>query len=264
MCDATLENKESEMATGYETICGFSDKREIEYQLHDDGEILVHFRTEKYKSPDGESAVTVVILLDNDGRFLKLFVPNAFSYHEGPYKAVVLQAALFVNYQLKMVQFEYDPRDGEMRAMVEFPLKDSLLTEEQFFRAFDGLCVLVEQYSPFIHHAMHGTLDASTSGLDTETFGHFMRLMRSEAGDDSQLLDAPETLLHKANKANAMYKRFVRRTEFHQGRLVRWKPELRNRKFSAYGECGVVVSLLPEPRARYRLKQRFEILLRAA
>lgn len=61
-----------------------------------------------------------------------------------------------------------------------------------------------------------------------------------------------------------MYKRFVRRNEFHQGRLVRWKPELRNRKFSAYGECGVVVSLLPEPRARYRLKQRFEILLRAA
>ena len=91
-----------------------------------------------------------------------------------------------------------------------------------------------------------------------------MRLMRSEAGDDSQLLDAPETLLHKANKAKAMYKRFVRRNEFHQGRLVRWKPELRNRKFSAYGECGVVVSLLPEPRARYRLKQRFEILLRAA
>ena len=27
----------------------------------------------------------------------------------------------------------------------------------------------------------------STRGLDTDTFGHFMRLMRSEAGDDSQL-----------------------------------------------------------------------------
>ena len=235
------------MATDYETICGFLETREIKYQRHDNGEILVHFGTEKYKSPDGESAVTVVILLENEGRFLKLFVPNAFSYHEGPYKAVVLQAALFVNYQSKMLQFEYDPRDGEMRAMVEFPLEDSLLTEEQFFRALDGLCVLVEEYSPFIHRAMHGTLDASTSGLDTETFGQFMRLMRSEAGDDSQLLEDPETLLHKADKAKAMYERFVRRYEFHPGQLVRWKPELRNRNFPAYGECGVVVSILPEP-----------------
>ena len=60
----------------------------------------------------------VAIQLENDGRFLKIFVPNAFSYHEGPYKAVVLQAALFVNFQSKMLQFEYDPRDGEIRAIV--------------------------------------------------------------------------------------------------------------------------------------------------
>jgi hypothetical protein len=146
-----------------------------------------------------------------------------------------------------MLQFEYDPRDGEIRATLEFPLEDSPLTEEQFLRAFHGLCVLVEEYSPFIHNAMNGTLDVETSGLDKETFAHFMRLMRTEAGDDSQVRDDPEMLAHKAAKARSMYERFMRRHDFRPGQLVCWKPELKNRKFPAYGECGVVVNVLPEP-----------------
>ncbi|GEM_PF-734640 len=235
------------MATTYETICGYLEKHEIQFERHEAGQILVHYQTENYRNPAGIAAVTIVIELEHDGRFIKIFVPHAFSYHEGPYKAVVLQAALFVNFQSKMLQFEYDPRDGEMRAMVEFPLEDSPLTEEQFFQAFHGLRVLVEEYSLFIHQAMSGTLDAATSGLDKDTFAQFMRLMRTEAGDDSQIQDDPDMLEHKAAKARALYQRFMRKHEFRPGQLVSWKAELRNRKFPAYGECGVVVSLLPEP-----------------
>lgn len=235
------------MATSYETICEFLEKREIHFERHENGAILVQYETRKYLDPNGEANVLIAIELENDGRFIKIFVPNAFSYHDGPYKAVVLQAALFVNFQSKMLQFEYDPRDGEIRAMVEFPLEDSPLTEEQFYRAFSGLCVLVEESSPFIHQAMNGTLDAETSGLDKETFAQFMRLMRTEAGDDSQLHEDHDMLEHKAAKARRMYERFMRRHVFQPGQLVRWKPELKNRKFPAYGECGVVVSVLPEP-----------------
>ncbi len=235
------------MATTYETIGGYLEKHEIQFERHDSGAILVHYQTEKYRNPAGVAGVTIVIELEQDGRFIKIFVPHAFSYHEGPFKAVVLQAALFVNFQSKMLQFEYDPRDGEMRAMVEFPLEDSPLTEEQFFRAFHGLCVLIEEYSPFIHQAMSGTLDAATSGLDTDTFAQFMRLIRTEAGEDSQIQDDPDMLAHKASKAHAMYERFMRKHAFRPGQLVSWKAELKNRKFPAYGECGVVVSILPEP-----------------
>ena len=169
----------SHMATTYETICEFLESQEIQFQRHEGGTILVQYDTEKYRDPQGEANVLVVTKLENDGRFLKIFVPNAFSYHDGPYKAVVLQAALFVNFCSKMLQFEYDPRDGEIRAMVEFPLADSPLTEEQFFHAFHGLCGLVEEYSPFIHHAMHGTLDAATSGTmrsrSASTGGRYLR-----------------------------------------------------------------------------------------
>jgi len=236
------------MATSYETICEFLDKREIHYQRHENGTILVQYETRKYLDPQGEANVLLAIELEHEGRFVKIFVPNAFSYREGPYKAVVLQAALFINFRTKMLQFEYDPRDGEIRAMVEFPLEDSPLGEEQFFRAFTALCVLLEESSPFMHQAMSGTLDADTCGLDKDTFAQFMRLMRTEAGNDSQLNDEDHDMLeHKAAKARAMHERFYRRYEFQPGQLVRWKPELKNRKFPAYGECGVVVSVLSDP-----------------
>jgi hypothetical protein len=235
------------MATSYDTICEFLDKQEIRYARHDNGTILVQYDTHKYRDPQGEANVLIAIELEQDGRFLKIFVPNAFSYREGPYKAVVLQAALFVNFRTKMLQFEYDPRDGEIRAMVEFPLEDSPLGEEQFFRAFHALLALVEESSPFMHQAMSGTLDAETCGLDKDTFAQFMRLVRTEAGDDSQLHEDHDMLEHKAAKARSMYERFMRRQKFQPGQLVRWKPELKNRKYPAYGECGVVVSVLPEP-----------------
>jgi len=235
------------MPVTYEEICGFLDGRDIEFKRHDDGEILIQYHADKYRNPAGEPYALVVVLIENEGRFLKIFIPKAFSYKDGPYKAVVLQAALFVNYISKMLQFEYDPRDGEVRAMVEFPIEDSSLTEDQFFMAYDGLCTLVEEYSPFMHQAMNGRLDSGTSGIDRDAFGEFMRLVRSESGDDSEFADDPEVLEHKKVKANAMYERFMRRHEFKPGQLVCWKAELKNRKYPAYGECGVVVSVLPTP-----------------
>jgi hypothetical protein len=239
--------QEQRVATSYETICKYLDTRGIDYSRHDNGAILIRYETNKYRDPQGQTNLLIAIELEQEGRFVKIFVPNAFSYRDGPYKAVVLQAALFINFQTKMLQFEYDPRDGEIRAMVEFPLEDSPLGEEQFFRAFTALCLLLEESSPFMHQAMSGTLDAETCGLDKDTFAQFMRLMRTEAGNDSQFCEDHDMLEHKATKARSMYERFMRRHEFRPGQLVRWKPELKNRTFPAYGECGVVVRVLPEP-----------------
>jgi hypothetical protein len=43
-----------------------------------------------------------------------------------------------------MLQWEYDPSDGEIRAIIEFPLEDSMLTERQFNRCLSGLIQIVD------------------------------------------------------------------------------------------------------------------------
>lgn len=44
-----------------------------------------------------------------------------------------------------MLQWEYDPSDGEIRAIIEFPLEDAILTERQFNRCLDSLVELVDE-----------------------------------------------------------------------------------------------------------------------
>jgi hypothetical protein len=51
---------------------------------------------------------------------------------------------LSISWETKMLQWEYDPSDGEIRAIIEFPLEDSILTEKQFNRCLHGLIQLVD------------------------------------------------------------------------------------------------------------------------
>ncbi len=46
---------------------------------------------------------------------------------------------------MKLLRFEYDPTDGEVRAAIELPLEDAPLTERLFDRCLSGLIQLVDQ-----------------------------------------------------------------------------------------------------------------------
>jgi hypothetical protein len=87
----------------------------------------------------------IVIQLDEDGKFFRLFAPEVLSgVKNHPYKEIILQTMLAISWETKMLQWEYDPSDGEIRAMIEFPLEDSILTEQQFNRCLSGLIQVVD------------------------------------------------------------------------------------------------------------------------
>lgn len=87
----------------------------------------------------------IVVQLDEEGKFFRLFAPQVLSgIQEHPHKAAILQTMLSISWETKMLQWEYDPSDGEIRAIIEFPLEDSNLTEKQFNRCLTGLIQLVD------------------------------------------------------------------------------------------------------------------------
>jgi hypothetical protein len=55
-----------------------------------------------------------------------------------------------------MLQWEYDPSDGEIRAIIEFPLEDSTLTERQFNRCLYSLVELVDEIALPRLQSRHG------------------------------------------------------------------------------------------------------------
>lgn len=88
----------------------------------------------------------IVVQLEEDGEFFKLFVPRVIAgVKDHPFKEAILQTMLSISWETKMLQWEYDPSDGEIRAIIEFPLEDATLTERQFNRCLHGLVQIVDE-----------------------------------------------------------------------------------------------------------------------
>ncbi|MDX2100170.1 MAG: hypothetical protein SFW36_20530 [Leptolyngbyaceae cyanobacterium bins.59] len=95
---------------------------------------------------DNVDSLLIVIQLDENGEFFKLYAPQVLAgVSSHPYKEAILQTMLSISWETKMLQWEYDPTDGEIRAIIEFPLEDSVLTERQFNRCLHGLIQIVDE-----------------------------------------------------------------------------------------------------------------------
>ena len=94
-----------------------------------------------------------------------------------------------IQWRTKLIQFEYDAKDGEVRPVVEFPLMDAPLTGAQLMRAVNGLVELVDSYHPVLRRALDGgvvefdtddgeaeMLSALLSGYSPETLAEALRL----------------------------------------------------------------------------------------
>ena len=143
------------MATTLKEISEYLDSQNLKYETHADQDyILTGFKTTTYKNNDGKDQLLIVIKLEENGEFLKMFTPKAYQYKEGPNLGVVLQACMFVSWRTKMLQYEFDPTDGEIRAVIEFPLEDARLTKKQFMRVLMAIPELLERYDPMIRGAI--------------------------------------------------------------------------------------------------------------
>ncbi len=87
----------------------------------------------------------ISLQLTENGEFLQIIAPKLLHVNDSVYKGVLFQTMLAISWEVKMLRFEYDRIDGEIRASIELPLEDSPLTERQFNRALEGLIDLVDR-----------------------------------------------------------------------------------------------------------------------
>jgi hypothetical protein len=129
------------MATSLKQIAKYLDNKGWKYRLDEEGSrILTGVYGENLED------FLIVIQLDEDGEFFEIFAPRVLSgVKDHPHKAAILQTMLCISWETKMLQWEYDPSDGEIRAIIEFPLEDAILTERQFNRCLHSLVQLVDE-----------------------------------------------------------------------------------------------------------------------
>lgn len=139
------------MATSIDEIRGFLDECELRYRVdHEDDAILIGFRidpqTSSYRTPEGEPHVRIVIRVLERGQFVQVFSPNAWNIAGCLHKAAVFEVLASIQSHYKMLRFDYDPADGEIRPNIELPLEDSTLTSRQFHRLLQGVLHGTQRY----------------------------------------------------------------------------------------------------------------------
>lgn len=138
----------------------------LKYRLEAEGHLLTGFATSTYEDEEGRRGVAVAVSLSEDGEFLEFTTPRLYDSRHCRDPGKLFQALLDVTMRTKLVRFEHDPEDGEIRGTVSFPIEDGRLTPRQFRRMLEAIPRAVDRWHPVIRHAIDtGVVDLS-AGLE--------------------------------------------------------------------------------------------------
>lgn len=151
------------MPTSHADLTRHLDALHLSYTTPDDETVVLGFETERYVNPEGERRVLIVCKIDEGGEFVSFFAPGAF-VPSAEHLDVFLRACMIVQWETKLIQFEFDRTSSEITAVVEIPVEDSELTERQVRRCVTGLVNLLDEfYEPLRRAAEDGEIDFSQS-----------------------------------------------------------------------------------------------------
>ena len=172
------------MATNIEEVKQFLGEEGKKFrEFGEKNYIRTGFITENYTDVHGEKLCHLVVAVEEDGGFLKILAPKAYQFPKDASsynKLALFQTLLQISWDTKMVQFEYDPDDGEVRAIIEFPIEDSTLTCKQLMRCIYGITGVLEKYHEQITDAMRSGLTPETDEERKKAFEEFQRQRRDD------------------------------------------------------------------------------------
>ena len=143
------------MAIKMEDILIALDEANLRYSLHElTQEPVILFPTENYQNENRRPLLIVVIQLTEDGEYIKFFVPAAYHIPLDESAYAVLKSFAIIAWQVKLLDFEVDPGDGEVRPTIDFPIEDGTLTTEQIRRCCKTLARLVDIFHPYLKYAL--------------------------------------------------------------------------------------------------------------
>lgn len=182
------------MATTLAEIKGLLEAKKIKFGEVNEHTLVLWYGTEKYTDSDGDKALKIAIELTEDGEYIRIFSPKAFTV-SGANVPAFLQACMEIQWKTKLIQFEYDRNDGEIRPIIEFPIEDSALTPRQLYRCILGIVKIIDEYYLVLMKALNeGVVDFPVV-LPPPDMMNNMMLMLMEAARSGQLTPEQRAML---------------------------------------------------------------------
>lgn len=116
------------MATTIEHLCAIFESAGIAYDLNrEDGVIRTAWTRD-------ESALVLLVFLMEDGELVQLRVADLLKAPDDATRPLLHRAMLHMAYDMRLVQFEYDPEDSEICTSLDIAIEDGQLSSDQLLR----------------------------------------------------------------------------------------------------------------------------------
>lgn len=143
------------MAITMDDILTSLEEASLRYELHQiTQEPVILFPTNNFLNESGSYLLAVVIQLTENGEYIKFFVPSAYHIPEDESAYALLKSFTIIAWQVKLLDFEVDPGDGEVRPTIDFPIEDGSITTGQIRRCCKTLARLVDIFHPYLKYAL--------------------------------------------------------------------------------------------------------------
>ncbi|AFY83910.1 CHAT domain-containing protein [Oscillatoria acuminata] len=183
------------MTTTLEQITQFLDAQNWTYQTEPENH-RIHLTIE---------GLPVILNLEENGELLRCFIPQLLTISaEHPYAETAMATLLRLGWELKLVRWQRNPSDGEVRVTTEIPLEDATLTPRQLRSTLTRLVVLGKRAKQRLETVLTtgddpGMPDSSGPSVGHEVLEFLEALMEAEVtgGEESvyPLLSAHLSLL---------------------------------------------------------------------
>jgi hypothetical protein len=126
-------------------------------------EVVVAVPTQHYIDPhDGERSLLLHVMLQEDGKMLRICVPEVYAMSEFAHRGAMCEAMLAANWRVRVASYVLDESDGEVRVVCDVPIEDGTVTSTQLSRMLTLVAWTVDQFDPVIRKAgTEGKVDFS-------------------------------------------------------------------------------------------------------
>lgn len=135
----------------------------------DESVIVLGFPMNHYKDSDGDHHAWVLVRVADEGKWVRIVVPEAYNLKDCKFKGATLAALSEICFRRRSVQCGYDPRDGEVVYSMDMWVLDGALTELQLHVLLRQLLSTLDELDPVVRHAMEtGTVNFELAARDSD------------------------------------------------------------------------------------------------
>lgn len=141
------------MPTPPEAIQGYLMRAGLKFGSNDqgsNGQFVLSFQTSRYINPDGDKSLMLLITVGEDGGYIEIAAMNMYSASDAKDVGKLAEFLLNQNYMNKLLRFELDRSDGEIRATAEAMCVDGSVTYLSFMRMLMLFPAIADKLHPAI------------------------------------------------------------------------------------------------------------------